>query len=158
MLEVGVSFEKQSLRGSIMFGIGMPEFIIILVVALVVIGPQKLPGMLRSVGRGLGELKRATNQIKDSVQSEMDKVVEETELDEVKDTLKNEFGGVASSLHKTGPLGMSDAKKLDTLANVLEKAHEPTPSEGTSDSEPSPASSKESPSPSEESSTDSTKT
>lgn len=141
-----------------MFGIGMPEFIIILVVALVVIGPQKLPGMLRSVGRGLGELKRATNQIKDSVQTEMDKVVEETELDEVKDTLKNEFGGVASSLHKTGPLGMSDAKKLDTLANVLEKAHEPTPAEGNSDSEPSPASSKETPNPSGESSTDSTKT
>ena len=127
-----------------MFGIGMPEFIIIMVVALVVIGPQKLPGMLRSLGRGLGELKRATNQIKDSVQNEMDKVVEETDLHEVKDTLKKDFGGIATSFHKTGPLGMSDTKKLDTLASALEKAHEPENAESSSDSaEPSDPSSTE---------------
>lgn len=109
-----------------MFGIGMPEFIIILVVALLVIGPQKFPGMLRSLGRGLGELKRATNEIRDSVQSEMDKVAEETELKDIKETLANDFGGVATNLHQTGPFGMNDVQKLDALANAFEKTNEST--------------------------------
>ena len=41
-----------------MFGIGMPEFLLILVVALVVLGPKRLPELARSLGRGLAELKK----------------------------------------------------------------------------------------------------
>jgi len=41
-----------------MFGIGGPELLIICVVALIVIGPQKLPEMLRSLGKGVAEFKR----------------------------------------------------------------------------------------------------
>ena len=40
-----------------MFGIGLPEMIVIAIVALVFIGPKNLPGVLRSVGRGLVQLK-----------------------------------------------------------------------------------------------------
>ena len=42
-----------------MFGIGMPEFILIAVIALVVIGPQKLPELARALGRGIRQFKRA---------------------------------------------------------------------------------------------------
>ena len=50
-----------------MFGIGLPELLLILVVALVVIGPKKLPELAKSLGRGLAEFRRATEDLKETV-------------------------------------------------------------------------------------------
>lgn len=60
-----------------MFGIGMPEMILILAVALIVIGPKKLPDLAKSLGKAMGEFKKATRDLKDSMQID-------TELKEVK--------------------------------------------------------------------------
>jgi len=53
-----------------MFGIGMPELLIILVLALIVIGPQKLPDMARSLGKGLAEFKKASNDFRRNIEEE----------------------------------------------------------------------------------------
>ena len=48
-----------------MFGIGMPELLLILGLALIVLGPKKLPELAKTLGKGLAEFRRATEDLKD---------------------------------------------------------------------------------------------
>ncbi|MEE9614339.1 MAG: twin-arginine translocase TatA/TatE family subunit [Thermodesulfobacteriota bacterium] len=50
-----------------MFGIGFTEIVVILVIALILVGPEKLPELMGKIGKALGEVKRATGEIKRSV-------------------------------------------------------------------------------------------
>ncbi|MDA8137070.1 MAG: Sec-independent protein translocase protein TatB [Desulfobacteraceae bacterium] len=59
----------------------MPELLVILAVALIVIGPKKLPDLARSLGKALGEFKRATNDLKQSIE-------QEAGMSEVRDTIR----------------------------------------------------------------------
>ena len=55
-----------------MFGsIGMPELVIILVIALIIFGPRKLPELGRSLGKSIGEFKRASNELRHTLDEEI---------------------------------------------------------------------------------------
>ncbi len=50
-----------------MFNMSLPEILVILAIALIVIGPKKLPDIAKSLGKALGEFKRATSTFKDAI-------------------------------------------------------------------------------------------
>ncbi len=70
-----------------MFGIGLPEMIVILTVALIVVGPDKLPELARSLARGVQELKKTVDEVKTSLQEESG-VLDEVQT-ELKDTAQD---------------------------------------------------------------------
>ena len=120
-----------------MFGIGLPEMIVIAIVALVFIGPKNLPGVLRSVGRGLVQLKRATNEVRTTVQDEMDQIERDIDLKDVREAatdLKKDFDGVKSGLDPLSMNRISSGEQLEAVADVMdEQEKKKIESEKTSD-------------------------
>jgi TatA/E family protein of Tat protein translocase len=54
-----------------MFNLGVPELLLILAVALIVFGPRKLPEIGRTLGKALGEFRRATDDLKNTIEREV---------------------------------------------------------------------------------------
>lgn len=98
-----------------MFGIGMPELILILAIALIVIGPKKLPDLAKSLGRAMREFKKATSELKDSL--ELD-----SEMKEVKDTFADIKSDIRHSVQED-KAGTGSEAGLDRKVADLEKEH-----------------------------------
>jgi Tat protein translocase TatB subunit len=89
-----------------MFGVGLPELVIILVVALLVVGPSKLPEVARSIGKALGEFRRMADDVKDTLTQELDQEEEEKQkkqkdesqaLKDIQDTVGQHHAGEPAS-------------------------------------------------------------
>jgi TatA/E family protein of Tat protein translocase len=98
-----------------MFNIGVPELLIIVAIALIVFGPNKLPELAKAFGRAMREFKKATEEVKESFEAET------KDLEELKGTLSDEkekliadFAGEVSE-HEAEASTLSEAT-TETLA------------------------------------------
>ena len=66
-----------NLIGVPMGSVGFPELVVIVLVALLVFGPKRLPDLGRSIGRGLSEFRRASNDLKGSIEREIETLDQE---------------------------------------------------------------------------------
>lgn len=97
-----------------MFGIGSTELVIILIVALVLIGPSKLPDLMKSVGKGLSEFRRMSTDVKSTLEREIEKADEAKRIEETKKEL---FGDDAKPAE-----AVADAAKPDAAPPASEVA------------------------------------
>jgi sec-independent protein translocase protein TatA len=67
-----------------MFGLGLPELIVIFVIALVVFGPKKLPDLGRALGKGIAEFKRATEEVKETIETEVRSAESKIDIEKLK--------------------------------------------------------------------------
>lgn len=120
-----------------MFGISSTEFLIILVIALVVIGPQKLPEMIRTVGKWVGKIQHFTRSIKNDLTNELEldeikRSIEElkqsselqklkSEIDSTKTELTQSLKKVESTVLDTQSQVESEVKKMDAYLDIAEK-------------------------------------
>jgi TatA/E family protein of Tat protein translocase len=107
-----------------MFGIGPTELMVILAVALIVLGPKRLPELARSLGKGLAEFKRATNDIKYQIDNTMEEAppkpttpkpplaVEKPDSEQSAESKASDLGAV--------PTTEPDPKKQETMWDRLD--------------------------------------
>lgn len=68
--------------------IGFPELILILLIALLIFGPKKLPEIGKSIGKAISELKRASNELKETLEEE----IRAEEIKKFEESLESEIG------------------------------------------------------------------
>ena len=99
-----------------MFGMGMPEILLILAIALIVLGPKKLPEIAKSLGRGIAEFKKATQDFKQSMAVDND-------FKEAKETLQGVKKDVEQSVRTSmaqGAASVGDTQNDDDENNPPE--------------------------------------
>ncbi|HRE21437.1 MAG TPA: Sec-independent protein translocase protein TatB [Rhabdaerophilum sp.] len=109
-----------------MFDVGWSELVVIGVVALVVIGPKELPGVIRSVGRAVGKLRTMAGEFR----AQFDDAMREAELHEVKKTFDDAASSATSAVNEaTKPFDEVKSEFDASAASIREDAAGPTASE-----------------------------
>lgn len=113
-----------------MFGIGLPELILILALALIVVGPDKLPDLARSVAKGVMDLKKTANQLKESLSEHGNP------LDDIKPELEDAAKAIRDDVMMDVGTEWKDTKTKDDESNeVIDVKPESTSTESTEHTE-----------------------
>jgi TatA/E family protein of Tat protein translocase len=135
-----------------MFGIGMPELLLLLAIALIVIGPKKLPDLAKSLGRAMREFKKATNEFKETIQIDEDLSDVKKAFDDLGDDIKGSISSKTDTTEFKRPdesesaedqadqkskdtAGDGEADKADKLENVKKAFDKINANDGTASEE-----------------------
>ena len=115
-----------------MLGIGMQEILIILVVALIVIGPKKLPELARTLGKGFAEFKKAADDLQETVRMDLERDKHEQFREKYPDLVPEEEEEQGEGKREEGE---ASSDKIDP---ILTSAEEPTTAEVAPEPAPEP--------------------
>jgi sec-independent protein translocase protein TatB len=120
------------------FDIGFQELLVILVIALIAVGPSKLPDLARALGRGISEIRKATNEIKDTL--EQDETVKEIKKEfqsAQRGVTLDTLGTFASTLGDTGESAPITAASVTTDPQAMSGVPEERADKDADDGQPS---------------------
>jgi len=113
-----------------MFGLGMPEVLVILVVALIVLGPKRLPDVARALGKGLAEFRKATAGLTDELRGAQEMI--EREAREAERTARQRAAAPAAEAKPAA--GEAVARADAATGAASQPAHQPGPPSKPGDS------------------------
>jgi Tat protein translocase TatB subunit len=122
----GLPLLDGAIKENNMFGIGFPELIIILIIGLIVLGPDKLPDLAKAIAKGLGEFRKATQEIKQNL--DIDENLKEIKqnldgsIKDLKDNIAESMSGIDNPLKEINELKSEIAKSVSELNNPIEEA------------------------------------
>ena len=105
-----------------MFGIGGGELMFIIFIALMLFGSDKIPDVARALGKGMAQLKNATNEIKSEMQKGAEANGIDTSMKQLTSTFTDEVEKVKSNLDSNIPLEVTKTKKeIEDLTGPIKR-------------------------------------